>query len=254
MNQDLKTNPDYDVCVIGAGVFGAWTAYELARRGRRVRLIDAYGAGNSRSSSGDESRIIRMGYGADEVYTRSAQRSLTRWKEFADQHSEQLFHQTGVLWLAHEDDPYAVRTSETLARAGVNFERLSIGEIARRFPQIGLENISWGMLEPESGTLSARRAVQAVVRAAIDLGVQFSRDAAISSLGARVGATCFEITTTSGQSISAGAFVFACGPWLPQMFPDLLGNRIQPTRQEVFYFGSPVGDDRFSQTDRKSVV
>src|SRR5712664_4739564 len=81
----------YDVAVVGAGVFGAWTAYQLRRSGKRVVLIDAYGAGNSRSSSGDESRIIRMGYGADEIYTRSALRSLQLWKEFLAQANEALF-------------------------------------------------------------------------------------------------------------------------------------------------------------------
>ena len=91
----------YDVLVVGAGVFGAWTALHLARRGQSVLLIDAYGPGNSRASSGGESRIIRMGYGADELYTRWATRSLVLWKElFAEtMGSPALFHKTGVLWL-----------------------------------------------------------------------------------------------------------------------------------------------------------
>ena len=111
-----KTNSTYDVAVIGAGVFGAWTAYQLRRSGKRVVLIDAYGAGNSRSSSGDESRIIRMGYGADEIYTRSALRSLQLWQELFARVDQPLFHQTGVLWLAHEDDPYPLKTAETLEK------------------------------------------------------------------------------------------------------------------------------------------
>src|SRR5689334_16360892 len=65
----------YDVAVIGAGVFGVWTAYALNRAGKSVLLLDAYGPGNSRASSGGESRIMRLGYGPDEIYTRSAQRS-----------------------------------------------------------------------------------------------------------------------------------------------------------------------------------
>src|SRR5882672_10957796 len=92
----------YDVAVIGAGVFGAWTAYTLQRAGHRVALIDAYGSGNSRSSSGDESRIIRMGYGVDELYTRSAVRSLHPWKELFARANQSLFYQTGVLWLAQQ--------------------------------------------------------------------------------------------------------------------------------------------------------
>src|SRR5207302_6017174 len=100
----MPVTSTYDVAVVGAGVFGAWTAYRLGRSGKRVVLIDAYGAGNSRSSSGDESRIIRMGYGGDEIYTRSAKRSLQLWQEFFARINQPLFQQTGVLWLAHEDD------------------------------------------------------------------------------------------------------------------------------------------------------
>ena len=217
-------------------------------------MIDAYGPGNSRSSSGDESRIIRMGYGADEIYTRSAMRSLERWKEFFANNSEHLFHQTGVLWLAHEDDPYPAKTGETLARLGVPFERLTTNELARLYPQIGLENIAWAILEPGSGILSARRAVQAVVRAAIRSGVEFLQDAAdIRSTSVSpvdhaqdACATLHRVLTMTGRRISAATFVFACGPWLPKLFPDLLGGRIQPSRQEVYYFGGPAGDIRFT--------
>jgi sarcosine oxidase len=251
------TSSTYDVAVIGAGVFGAWSAYELQRSGKRVVLIDAYGPGNSRSSSGDESRIMRMGYGADEIYTRSAQRSLERWKQFSANNNEDLFHRTGVLWLAHEDDPYPVKTGETLDRIGIPLERLTTDELARRYPQIGLENIAWAMLEPESGVLSARRAVQAVVGAAMKFGVEFLQaSVALNATGVSpVGhaqdarATLEMVTTTRGRRLSAATFVFACGPWLPKLFPEVLGDRIQPTRQEVYYFGAPAGDLRFSSTE-----
>ena len=247
---EIKPNSVYDVAVIGAGVFGAWTAYELRRSGRQVILVDAYGAGNSRSSSGDESRIIRMGYGADDIYTRSAQRSLERWQELARECNQKLFHQTGVLWLAHEDDPYQLKTSETLSHVGISFERLATDEITRRYPQIGLENIAWGMLEPESGILSARRAVQALAGAAIKSGVEFLQGAVdVSGTGVSPVSpqdTLETITTAQGQQISAAIFVFACGPWLPKLFPNLLGDKIRPSRQEVYYFGPPAGDVGFT--------
>jgi monomeric sarcosine oxidase len=250
--RQLKPNRVYDACVIGAGVFGSWTAYELRRAGKQVILVDAYGAGNSRSSSGDESRIIRMGYGADEIYTRSALHSLKRWNEFFADVNERLFHQTGVLWLAHEDDSYPLKTGETFARVGIPFERLTTDELARRYPQIGLENIAWAILEPAAGILSARRAVQAVVGAGISDGIEFLRDAVVASSVAHTAhgpdarTTLNQISTVSGRHISAATFVFACGPWLPKLFPELLADRIQPTRQEVFYFGAPSGDLRFT--------
>jgi len=222
-----------------------------------VVLIDAYGPGNSRSSSGDESRIIRMGYGADEIYTRSAQRSLRLWRELFARVDQPLFHQTGVLWLAHEDDPYAVKTAETLEKVGIPLEKLTTAEVGQRYPQIGLERISWAMLEPNSGVLMARRAVQAVTFAAIKTGVEYLQEA-VMPVDSGTGVPPVDhaqdaratklnhVTTKSGQRISAGNYVFACGPWLPKIFPGLLADRIHPTRQEVFYFGTPSGDRSFT--------
>jgi sarcosine oxidase len=242
----INPNRTCDVAVIGAGVFGAWSAYKLQESGKQVILIDAYGPGNSRASSGDESRIIRMGYGGDEIYTRSALRSLQLWKEFSAECGRQLFHQTGVLWLAHDDDPYPEKTGETLERTGIPFERLTTSEVTRRYPQIGIEGIAWAMFEPESGVLSARKAVQSVVRAALQSGVEFLQDA-VEVTGREVSTdTLNNLTTLNGRRITAANFVFACGPWLPKLFPELLGDRIQPTRQEVYYFGTPAGDSRFA--------
>ena len=235
----------YDAVIIGAGVFGGWTAYQLQQSGKRVALIDAYGPANSRASSGDESRIIRMGYGADEIYSRSALRSLQLWKDLAAKTGETLFRQTGVLWLAHEDDPYPIRTAETLGKLGIPFEKLTTAEVAQRYPQIRFDQISWAMFEPESGVLTARRAVQALVREAISSGVEYLQDSVETRAEKR---NWDYVTTASSGRISAATYVFACGPWLPKMFPGLLADRIQPTRQEVFYFGTPAADDRFKSS------
>jgi monomeric sarcosine oxidase len=237
-----KTNSTYDVAVVGAGVFGAWASYRLQRTGMRVVLIDAYGAGNSRSSSGGESRIIRMGYGADEIYTRSAQRALRLWQELFQQANEPLFHKTGVLWLAHEDDPYPVKCAETFRKLTIPFEKLSTSEVNSRYPQIGLERISWALFEPDSGVLLARRAVQAVTRETVLNGAEYLQEAVKSPVGKL---KLDNIETTTGRRISAGNYVFACGPWLPKIFPDLLGDKIHSTRQEVVFFGAPAGDLRF---------
>jgi sarcosine oxidase len=220
----------YDVAVIGAGVFGAWTAYHLRQAGQRVALLDAYGPASSRSSSGGESRIIRLGYGADEIYTRSAMRSLELWREFCHRTGQPLFHSTGVLWTAAENDPYTESTRQTLARCGARFETLSPAALESRYPQMEFTQATWGIFEPESGALMARRAVAAVVQDAVRQGVAFLRQAA----------------SPPRADIPAGAYVYACGPWLPKLFPDLLGKRITPTRQEAFFFGPPPGDQRFA--------
>ena len=251
------TKHTFDVAVVGAGVFGAWTAYELRQAGADVLLIDAYGPGNSRASSGGESRIIRMGYGPDAIYTRMAQRSLTQWQElFGRINRSQLFQQTGVLWLAREKDSYCEATLETFKQNNVKFEKFDRSELDRRYPQLALDRISWGILETDSGILMARQAVQAVVAEARTAGVVYlqtavrppgaHREEGKRGRGKGEGDARLEsINTRSGSEIVADKFVFACGPWLPKLFPALLADLIHVTRQEVFFLGVPAGDDRF---------
>jgi sarcosine oxidase len=237
----VKTN--YDVAVIGAGVFGAWTANELQRSGKSVALLDAYGASNSRASSGGESRIIRMGYGPDEIYTRWAMRALPRWQELFARIGQTLFYRTGVLWMARDGERYSNDTLATLQKVGAHFEKLSSNELQKRYPQIVFDEGAWGIFEPDSGVLMARRAVLAVVQNAVASGVDHLIEAVATPSGH---GHLDSVATGSGKTIRAGTFVFACGPWLPKIFPDLLGDRIFPTRQEVFFFGVPPGDARFA--------
>ncbi len=233
----------YDVAVIGAGVFGAWTAWHLARRKQRVLLVDAYGPANARASSGGESRIMRMGYGADELYTRWAQRSLAQWKELFAATKQPLFLETGVLWLAGDDDTRLRQTSATLKRCNVAHEELDAAKLEKCYPQIGLDGVKWGLFEPNSGVLMARRGVATVVEDAVRLGAEYRCAQAINP---REAGRVEHISTRNGERIAARQFVFACGPWLGKVFPDVLGSRIFPSRQEVFFFGIPGGDARFA--------
>src|SRR5450432_1074700 len=176
-------NKTHDFAVIGAGVFGAWTAHFLRRSGASVILLDAYGPANSRASSGGETRIIRMGYGPDELYTRWAMHSLPLWREFAARIGREIFHQTGVLWLGHDADPYLRSVSTVLAHAGVEREELKTEEIARRWPQLRFHDVNWAVLEPASGLLLARTAVQLLVKELVESGVTLATVAAETPRG-----------------------------------------------------------------------
>ena len=235
---------NYDVVVVGAGVFGAWTALALALRGKRVALLEAYGAGHSRSSSGDESRIIRMGYGGDEIYTRWSRRSLHLWKElFAAVRDESLFEETGVLWLAEAENASLAATREVLTRCEVKFTELDRAELGKKYPQINFAGIENAIYEPESGVLMARRSVAAVVAVGRKMGVEYQT---AQALGPKGGSEISHLETSGGETFAASQFVFACGAWLGKLFPGVLGERIFPTRQAVFYIGVPAGDERFS--------
>ncbi|HUB86060.1 MAG TPA: FAD-dependent oxidoreductase, partial [Rhizomicrobium sp.] len=162
---------NFDAVVIGAGVFGAWTALHLRRSGRTVALVDMYGAGNSRSSSGGETRILRMGYGADEIYTRWATRSRALWLELFEQIGRpELFQNTGVLWTPPPGDARAASIQAAFERCGVPFQHLAPEELRRSFPQLRFREEREGLYETQAGVILARRAVQAVVAQAVREG------------------------------------------------------------------------------------
>jgi monomeric sarcosine oxidase len=231
-----------DVVVVGAGVFGAWTAYALQRAGKRVLLLDQYGAANSRASSSGETRIIRMGYGAKELYTRWAWQSLAEWKEFSSRAGQELFRPTGVLWIGAGKDETIAQSAATMAKLSIPCQTFSHDELQRRFPQVAFNENSGGLYEPQAGALLARRAVQAVVAEAVKAGAEY-RNAFVS---APTGRGRVDSIAVNGGSVRGATFVFACGPWLPRLFPQLLGQKIVPTRGEEFYFGSAAGDSRFA--------
>ena len=139
--------------VVGAGVFGAWTAHYLLQAGHKVVLLDEYGPASSRASSGGESRIIRCAYGPDEVYTRMAKRSLAVWSEFFGQAHRNLLHRAGVLWFANPGNEYAQQSRETLRKIDVPFRDLSFEELRRSYPQVHLPEGTVAIFEPDSGAL-----------------------------------------------------------------------------------------------------
>ncbi len=233
-----------DVVVIGAGVFGTWTAHELQQAGARVVLVDAFGVGNSRSSSGGESRIIRMGYGPDEIYSRLAMRSFDKWQGFIEEREAfHLFRKTGVLWLAKNDDAYCEASLKVLAELGVKTTRLNADELGGRYPQFNFAEFDWGFLEHDSGAMLARQAVQMVASRVETNGATVLTKKIVAPLTSN---RIDSIKTTDGEQIHADDFVFACGPWLPKVFPELLINLFHITRQEVFFFGTAAGDSRFT--------
>ena len=234
-------NPD--VIVIGAGVFGACTARSLQRLGRRVLLVDAWAPAHARASSGGESRMTRGSYGADEVYTRMAWDSLAEWKALSARAELPLFHRSGVLFFFPRMEDYVRKSLEVHRRLRLPTQLLERREMLRRFPQIDFGGVELGLFEPEFGALMARRAVQTLVAEFVGAGGEY-RQGMIRVPESGDG-KLRRIIMQDGADLYAPHFVFACGPWLPKLFPSLLAKRIFPTRQEVFFFAPRAGDDSF---------
>jgi len=232
------------VAVVGAGVFGGWTALYLLRRGAGVTLIDAWGPGNSRASSGGETRVIRGTYGPDQPYTRMAARALTLWSENERKWKLQFLRRIGVLWMAAGgSDAWERGSLDMLKEAQIPHERLSGRELAKRCPQINFEGVEWGVFEPESGFLRARVACQGVVEGFVAEGGVYRQTAVVG--GAFESGPWKTLALSDGSDLKADRYVFACGPWMGKLFPESIGSRILSTKQDVFFFGPPPGDSRF---------
>jgi glycine/D-amino acid oxidase-like deaminating enzyme len=232
------------IVVVGAGVFGAWTAERLKEMGNKVMLVDAWSPAHSRASSGGESRMTRAAYGADEVYTRMAMDSLIDWKRLSQASELPLFHETGVLFFFSKADPYLRQSVDVHRRLRLPTELLDQAAMRKRFPMIDFSGVEAGLYEPGFGALMARRSVQELVAQYVRTGGLYEPGAILPPGEGRAG-RLGHVTTRDGRRIEADLFVFACGPWLPKLFPSLLGSRIFPTRQEIFFFAPAPGDRSF---------
>ena len=239
----MATKPH--IAVIGAGAFGGWTALYLLRGGAEVTLLDAWGPGNSRASSGGETRIIRGAYGPDQPYTKLAARALDLWKQHEAQWKRKFFFPIGVLWMAEADDTFERGSLPLLKDAGIPFEQLTVNELKRRWPQISSENVKWAIHEPQSGYLLARASTQAVVDQFVAEGGEY-RQATVAAQDLESG-QWKALTTLDGSTLAADRYVFACGPWLGKLFPRTVGPHFISTKQEVFFFGTPAGDPRYNE-------
>ena len=237
-----------DVAVIGAGAFGGWTALYLQRMGAKVTLIDQYGPGNSRASSGDETRGIRTGYGLNELWSRWASEAIRRWIKFDDEFGREmkvkLFFQTGDLTLRAEMEPFVEQTMQTWKKLGIRHDVLTIDEAKYRYPQINFDGINVVVHEHDAGVGRSRRACEVVAEVFRNEGgtITIAKAAPTPAVNGRMQ----HITLEPGGQLVAGQFVWACGPWLWKVLPEQMGNRMRTSMGYVYYFGTPAGDNRFT--------
>src|SRR5688572_13521295 len=244
------TQKSPDIAVIGAGAFGGWTAYRLRKMGARVTVVDTWGPGNSRSTSGDETRGVRTSYGDRPhgvLWARWANESIKRWKawdeEFGRTAQAKVFFTTGDLIFRKDWEPYLKDTRKNWDATGIKYEVLTPNDVRSQYPVIDLKEIGVVLYEPNAGVVRSRRACETVAEAFKRSGGEVVVARALPSLAQ--GGKLQDLALSSGETLKAGKFVFACGPWLWKIFPEFLRTRLRTPMGNVFYYGTPVGDNRF---------
>ncbi|HKO15367.1 MAG TPA: FAD-binding oxidoreductase, partial [Gemmatimonadaceae bacterium] len=242
-----------DVVVIGAGIWGSFTAYHLRKAGVKVTLVDAYGPGNARSTSGDESRGVRSSYGdrpgtLGELWMLWAREAMQRWRAFDDEWGRDLrlnlFHVTGDLILREDWDNFQLRCKLWWDRHKIPYEVLNPEDVRRSFPVISMDDITAVLHEPDAGVVRARRGAQAVSAAFEHLGgkIVIGRATPSKIENGRL----VEIALDTGATLRADTFVYAVGAWLGKTFPELFAKKMRVPIGYVCYYATPVGDERFT--------
>ena len=240
-----------DAVVIGAGNFGAWTALNLQRGGMQVTLVDQYGPGNSRSTSGGETRGVRSSYGDRPQglqWGRWAIEAMRLWKEWDDEHADdllpRLYYETGDLIMRDEMTPFMQQSCENWGLLGHPYEVLTADEVRYRWPVIHTPDIEVAIYEPSAGVVRARRAIESVARAFSHEGGEIV--VARARMGDTDGRTLRNVRLDGGEVLEAGLFVIAVGPWFAKFLPELMGRRFNASAMgHVYYFATPPGDESF---------
>ena len=216
------------VVIVGAGIWGTSLALRLAESGWRVTLVEQYQPGHLRQASAGETRLLRSAHGTDEWYARMVRRARELWRELGDRVGEELYAETGMLWFARRARGWEHSSASVLERLGIPHEIWDPARAGTVFPDFRGDDLEFALWEPEAGVVRARRATQVTARLALDAGVESVRGRAEPYGGAvRVG----------GEVLRADRVVWACGAWLPRLFPGLVD--LQVTKQDTLHFAVP---------------
>jgi glycine/D-amino acid oxidase-like deaminating enzyme len=220
-----------DVVIVGAGTFGASLAWWLARTGESVTLVDQFEPGDPRASSGGETRLYRCAHGPDTDYTAMARHARTRWRELEEESGEELLLECGLAWFAHREDGWETESERTLAAQGIPAARLDVASAESLYPSFRGDDLAFVLLESEGGVLRAQRAVRALAAQAVRHGARIVRGRARPDASA--------VLLEDSTQLKGDVVVWACGPWLARLFPDLVSLSV--TRQELLFFdGGPA--------------
>jgi len=240
------------ILVVGAGVFGVTAAIELRKRGHAVRLLDPGPLPHPLAASTDISKVVRLEYGADEVYTALAESSIDGWRRWNRDFGVSLYHETGLLLLRRS--PLAPGSLEQdsfdlLSSRGHRPELIDASAVRTRFPAWNADRYAHGTYDPEGGFVESGRVIARLVEDARRLGVELREGISFGRLlearpaAGGVPSRVNGIVTTQGEHVEAETVVLALGAWTPHALP-WLKSQLRSTGHPVFHL-APRDADAF---------
>lgn len=226
--------------VIGGGVLGLSTAWELRKRGYEVRVFDQGPIPHPEASSTDVSKLVRADYGPDVFYTELMEEAFPVWEEWNKRAGEELYHPVGFLLLsksAFAAGSFESESYRVLAARGYTLERLDASQIAQRYPVFAGGEYREAYFNPRAGWAASGQVVQCLAGWCRQEGVLIAEGEGIKKLlvnGGRIKG--FE--SVSGRKYFAGLTILAAGAWTPALLPEL-GSRLRAVGQPVFHLSLP---------------
>lgn len=228
---------DNSVLVVGAGIFGLTAALELQHRGHQVTVADPGPVPHPLAASNDISRMVRMDYGVDGLYSSLAADAVDGWHRWNARWGRDLYHEDGFLLMtsvpmaagSFEQDSYSLLTDR-----GFRLEKLLPGDLSRRYPHWNSDHYIDGYFNPRAGWAEAGVITASLAQDAANAGVSIVTGFSASGLleeGNRVSGA----VSSDGTELRAEWVVLSAGVWTPILLPDL-ADRMWPVGQPIFYF------------------
>ncbi|HVT52947.1 MAG TPA: FAD-dependent oxidoreductase [Dongiaceae bacterium] len=229
----------FDCVIVGGGVFGLAGALELARRGRKVAVIDRLGSGHPATSSTGASRSIRIAYDQP-LYVKLAMEAIRSWRKLEAETGRRILHLTGQIDLGPEKKLRSIQ--DTARGLGGKIEMCDAAELRRLMPELAPRAGEVGLFHPDGGTVMAEQGMLALAEAAKSKGV---------AIFAPERATKIDLSTTpvtivtDKQRLRAARVVLSAGPWSGALLADLgIHVPLAPAVAQVTFLDAPGQVDR----------
>jgi sarcosine oxidase/L-pipecolate oxidase len=234
-----------EVCVVGGGIIGSWTALHLAEAGVSTTLIEQFPLPHTRGSSHGLSRAFRF---LGELELGRLDYSLDRWQSLEKLSSGTLFVKTGLMNFGPPGDPDLEKYMAVLRDADRPCEWLDSAAIVTRFPMLSYPQ-EWGAAwDPNGGILIAHRCLTAVQSRFLALGGRIVTGRVESLEHDEVGVRA-EVRSISTGDVAVQSFdraVVCAGPWTASLLPQLKGL-LSSVLTPVTYWRDPTGSHSTSK-------